>query len=93
MKKRHIFIIVCISSILLFSICLVLLLSNKKEIYSLELVVLSNKDGLIVGQDKENVLYTIDDKKLKDISVGDILMIDYTGLIDIDKDKEVCDRL
>lgn len=89
MKKRHIFIIVCISSILLFSICLVLLLSNKKEIYSLELVVLSNKDGLIVGQDKENVLYTIDDKKLKDISVGDILMIDYTGLIDIDKEYKI----
>ncbi len=89
MKIRHIFIIVCISSILLFSICLVLLLSNKKEIYSLELVVLSNKDGLIVGQDKENVLYTIDDKKLKDISVGDILMIDYTGLIDIDKEYKI----
>ena len=89
MKKRHIFIIVCISSILLFSICLVLLLSNKKEIYSLELVVLSNKDGVIIGQDKENMLYTIDEKKLKDVSVGEVLMIEYAGLIDIDNDYKI----
>ena len=89
MRKKHIFMIVGFGGIFAFLVCLIILLSYSQEIYSLELVVLSNDNGVIIGQDKENVLYTIDDKKLKDISVGDILMIDYTGLIDIDKEYKI----
>ena len=89
MRKKHIFMIVGFGGIFAFLVCLIILLSHSQEIYSLELVVLSNDNGVIIGQDKENMLYTIDEKKLKDVSVGEVLMIEYAGLIDIDNDYKI----
>lgn len=89
MRKKHIFMIVGFGGIFAFLVCLIILLSHSQEIYSLELVVLSNDNGVVIGQDKENMLYTIDKKKLKDVSVGEVLMIEYAGLIDIDNDYKI----
>ena len=75
--------IISIGIILLTTICLVLVSSFKKDNTESEIlgVIVEKNDGMITIQDKENNLYTFI-LDVMELSVGDSVMLKYTGLLD-----------
>ena len=81
--------IISIGIILLTTICLVLVSSFKKDNTESEIlgVVVEKNDGMITIQDKENNLYTFI-LDVMELSVGDSVMLKYTGLLDKNMDVQ-----
>lgn len=81
MKKGYLLFAVCLSGFVVFVLGVAVLLHHSKDLSTIELTVLSKQDGELLAQDNQHVIYSLDDKKLKDVSIGEILVISYTGLI------------
>lgn len=81
--------IISIGIILLATICLVLVSSFKKDNTESEIlgVIVEKNDGMITIQDKENNLYTFI-LDVMELSVGDSVMLKYTGLLDKNMDVQ-----
>ena len=81
--------IISIGIILLTTICLVLVSSFKKDNTESEIlgVIVEKNDGMITIQDKENNLYTFI-LDVMELSVGDSVMLKYTGLLDKNMDVQ-----
>lgn len=81
MKRIHVLFAVCLSGFVVFVLSIIVLLHHSKELSTIELAVLSRQNGELLVQDNQHVIYSLEDKKLKDVSIGEILVIAYTGLI------------
>ena len=81
--------IISIGIILLTTICLVLVSSFKKDNTESEIlgVIVEKNEGMITIQDKENNLYTFI-LDVMELSVGDSVMLKYTGLLDKNMDVQ-----
>lgn len=81
--------IISIGIILLATICLVLVSSLKKDNTESEIlgVIVEKNDGMITIQDKEDNLYTFI-LDVMELSVGDSVMLKYTGLLDKNMDVQ-----
>lgn len=81
--------IISIGIILLATICLVLVSSLKKDNTKSEIlgVIVEKNEGMITIQDKENNLYTFI-LDVMELSVGDSVMLKYTGLLDKNMDVQ-----
>lgn len=55
--------------------------NNKKEIKDMKATIISNSDSLLTIQDSNNAIYTFKTDKV-DASVGESILISYTGIID-----------
>lgn len=82
MKKRYVLFGVGIVGILVFAVSIYVLLINNKDVYEIDATVLNNEDSFLTFQDKHNIIYTLNNNKVKDLKAGDDVLFRYTGLID-----------
>lgn len=78
-----VFLFVLISSVVIHSFKK----DGKKETDRIEATVMSISNDKVSVQDRNNIIYTFDSKNL-DSNVGDKVVIEYTGLIDKNKDLQ-----
>lgn len=85
MNKKLVFYILGIA---ILAIILIIVFSPKKEktgeIQKLEATVLYTGDGVLTIQDSNNVIYTFNQNV--ELEVGDYIVLEYTGLLDKNKD-------
>ncbi len=82
MKKTYVLAIIGAVGLLTFVIGVATLLLNNKEIQTMDATVLNLDGDKLTIQDSNNVIYTLSDKSFLDLSVGDRILIEYTGLLD-----------
>lgn len=88
MKKTYLLAIIGAVGILTFIIAVVTMLVGNKEIHTMDATVMNlNREKLTV-QDSNHVIYTLSDKNFLDLSVGDRILIEYTGLLDTTTDEQ-----
>lgn len=82
MKKTYILAAIGVIGILTFIIAVATLLINNEEIHTMEATVMNLKGDKLTIQDENNIIYTLSEKNMANLSVGDRILIEYTGLID-----------
>ncbi len=82
MKRTYILAIVGVIGIITFILAVVVLLVNNKEIYTMSGTIMNVNGESFTIRDDNNLIYTINSKEKLDISAGDNILIEYTGLID-----------
>ena len=88
MKKTYVLAIIGVIGILTFVIAVATLLLHNKEIYTMDATVLNLSGDKLTVQDKNNIIYTLSDKSFLDLSVGDRILIEYTGLLDAKNNEQ-----
>lgn len=82
MKKTYLLALIGVVGVLTFVIAVVTMLVGNKEIHTMDATVMNLNGEKLTVQDSNNVIYTLSDKNFLDLSVGDRILIEYTGLLD-----------
>lgn len=87
MNKKNIILTSVICILLIASITLISFLSTKNNLKTknMDATVLTMKNDKVTIQDKDSIIYTFDVKDM-DVKIGENISIEYTGILDKNKD-------